>query len=187
MEVCTKGTRVSCSQTQPPNNTLTTLWSWKLFSSFPLQHSKNTPETPGRTRVQRDSLKSKATPSGSVNICSQEIQIRGQTDTSKLVQDKNQFKTAVTPCPVCNLLTHPPPRHQSHGICLAPACTFAEGWACSSRFSSPCWDWRWHFIFIQHPRISMKVSHWKKHALKPQPGGCCRSSSVCPRGRAWAV
>uniref|UniRef100_A0A8C0FGY8 11-beta-hydroxysteroid dehydrogenase 1 n=1 Tax=Bubo bubo TaxID=30461 RepID=A0A8C0FGY8_BUBBB len=43
---------------------------------------------------------------------SQEVQRKGPTDTGKLVQDKNHFKTAIAPSPICNLLTHPPPRSQ---------------------------------------------------------------------------
>lgn len=75
--------------------------STEAFHCLSFNALKKHTQTPSKTRVQRDSLKSKATLTGGLMFAKTlKVQIKGPTDTSKLVQDKNQFKTAVTPSPV---------------------------------------------------------------------------------------
>lgn len=132
MEVCTEATRVSQPQKAATKQHAHHFIKLEASQGLPFSALKTTLETPIRTRVQRDRLKSKVTlPIRLMFAKPQEAQRKGPTATSKIVQDENQFKTASNPSSVCSLLTHPPPHGQSRGVCLAPACTFAERWVCS--------------------------------------------------------
>lgn len=127
----TEGTRVSQPQRQPPN-VPTALWSEKLFSASLQRSQKTRLKLLAGQGCKGNSLKSKATLSLRLMFAkSQETRRKGPKGTSKLVQDKNQFKTAIIPSSVCNLRTRPSPRGQSRRVCLTPARTFAEGWVCS--------------------------------------------------------